>query len=326
MENNELLEHFDRMLRSACTPAAIREVEEGGSFDSMWEPIAQSGFLDALVSENAGGFGLTLAEIQPLLRALGRHAVPLPVGETMVARAMLANAGLDLPPGPITLAVALHGAGMPVPFGKTCAHALVDFGDVCELVSADAAGLVTTGVRGSVDAMLTLTGSGGGRHIERPDNGLLPIAAVLRAISMAGAADHLLEMTTAYANERVQFGKPIGRQQALQQQLAVMAEDVVAMRMAAQLACAGGWPLNLAAVATAKSIASTAAPRIAATAHAVHGAIGISEEFDLQLYTRRLHEWRLAHGAETYWNRILGAARLEADRCSIDWIRDAIFA
>ena len=51
-----------------------------------------------------------------------------------------------------------------------------------------------------------------------------------------------------------------------------------------------------------------AATRVAATAHAVYGAIGISEEHDLQLFTRRLHEWRLADGSETYWNRLLGAA------------------
>ena len=141
---------------------------------------------------------------------------------------------------------------------------------------------------------------------------------------IAGAADRLVEMTAAYANERIQFGKPIGRQQALQQTMAVMAEDAVAARIASQLGCAGAFPPALAAAATAKSVASKAAARIAASAHAVHGAIGISEEFDLQLYTRRLHEWRLADGSETYWNRLLGAARLADDGGSVDYVRAAV--
>lgn len=63
--------------------------------------------------------------------------------------------------------------------------------------------------------------------------------AVLHAAAIAGAADRLLAMCVDYAGQRVQFGRPIGRQQALQQQLAVMAEDVVAARLACELACRG---------------------------------------------------------------------------------------
>lgn len=131
-------------------------------------------------------------------------------------------------------------------------------------------------------------------------------------------------MTAAYANERHQFGKPIGRQQALQQQMAVMAEDMVACRLAAQLGCADAFPPLAGAAAIAKSVTGAAAPRIAATAHAVHGAIGISEEYDLQLFTRRLHEWRLADGSEGWWNRLLGAARLDDVRGSVDHVRDIL--
>ena len=46
---------------------------------------------------------------------------------------------------------------------------------------------------------------------------------------------------------------------------------------------------------------------MAEAAHAVIGAIGISAEHDLQLYTRRLHAMRLAHGSESHWQRVLGA-------------------
>ena len=65
----------------------------------------------------------------------------------------------------------------------------------------------------------------------------------------------------------------------------------------------------------------------ASIAHAVHGAIGISEEHDLQLYSRRLHEWRLADGSEGYWARALGQVRLEQpDLPSVDFIRQQFAA
>ncbi|WP_443082911.1 acyl-CoA dehydrogenase family protein [Variovorax sp. HW608] len=66
------------------------------------------------------------------------------------------------------------------------------------------------------------------------------------------------------------------------------------------------------ASAVAKARASEAAHQLSAIAHAVHGAIGVTEEYDLQLYTRRLHEWRLARGCEAWWNRQLGRHVLTA--------------
>jgi alkylation response protein AidB-like acyl-CoA dehydrogenase len=60
-------------------------------------------------------------------------------------------------------------------------------------------------------------------------------------------------------------------------------------------------------------------------AHAVHGAIGITAELDLQLYTRRAHELRADFGAETHWNRVLGRALLASDApLALDFLRDAL--
>jgi acyl-CoA dehydrogenase len=147
--------------------------------------------------------------------------------------------------------------------------------------------------------------------------------ALLFAAAMSGASDRVLEMTVVYAGERSQFGSPIGRQQAVQQQIAVMAEECVAVRLAVALAAEGEFdPLR---VACAKAIASAAASRIANTAHAVHGAIGISAEYDLQLYTRRLHAWRLEEGAESHWHRKLGQAMLNSQNDALGFVRGALF-
>jgi alkylation response protein AidB-like acyl-CoA dehydrogenase len=99
---------------------------------------------------------------------------------------------------------------------------------------------------------------------------------------------------------------------------------VIAARIAAEIVCAAGFPASLFRVAVAKTVTSQAAVPIATIAHAVHGAIGISEEYDLQLFTRRLHEWRLADGSEAYWSRLLGGARIESDTdTSITFVREA---
>lgn len=148
--------------------------------------------------------------------------------------------------------------------------------------------------------------------------------AVLHAAAIAGAADRLLAMTVAHANERVQFGKPVGRQQAVQQQLATMAEETVAVRIAAELAGNARWP-DARRAALAKFVASDAAPRIAAVAHAVHGAIGMSAEHDAQLFTRRLHAWRAACGSESLWARRLGAELIASGERPVDWVRRSLF-
>ncbi|WP_120717632.1 acyl-CoA dehydrogenase family protein [Tsuneonella amylolytica] len=149
--------------------------------------------------------------------------------------------------------------------------------------------------------------------------------AILLAAAIAGAGERVLEMAVAYANDRVQFGKPIGKQQAVQQNLALMAEHVVAVRLAAELAAADFPDGGAMKAAVAKATASELAPRIASAAHAVCGAMGIGMEHDLQLFTRRLHQWRAEAGSETLHSRALGIAVLADDRSAVDWVRAEVF-
>jgi Acyl-CoA dehydrogenase, N-terminal domain. len=126
MEQNELLEPFARMLEAVATPALVRKVEEGEGADVMWNAVVESGFLDALVAEDAGGFGLSLADVGPLFQALGRFAVPLPVGETMIARALLAAGGAALPEGAIALSTGVADGEAVVSLASVSRHVLAD--------------------------------------------------------------------------------------------------------------------------------------------------------------------------------------------------------
>ena len=323
MNTNELLDPFNRLLGDACTPAVVRAIEDGASPAALWNTIEASGFLDALVPESAGGVGLSLDAISPLLMALGHFAVPLPVAETMAARAILAQAGIERPQGPIVL-VALPSRAA-IPMARVADHALVQYGQELVLTKLSDVPMQQTGAPRSLAAFVSWPDVPTGHAFAAADTDVRALGAILRSAAIAGAADRLLTMTIAHANERVQFGKPIGRQQAIQQQLAMMAEQVVATRMAAEIGCASGLAGNGMAAAVAKQMASRAADTIANIAHAVHGAIGISEEYDLQLYTRRLREWRLADGGESYWAERLGKTRLAAaDMSSLDFVRTRI--
>jgi acyl-CoA dehydrogenase len=114
-------------------------------------------------------------------------------------------------------------------------------------------------------------------------------------------------MSIDYANARNQFGKPIGKFQAVQQSLAVFAEEAAAVNCAGQAAALamdrgdGGFEIG-----AAKLRANMAASIGASTAHQVHGAIGFTLEHNLHKYTRRLVSWRSEFGSERYWAETLG--------------------
>ena len=135
----------------------------------------------------------------------------------------------------------------------------------------------------------------------------------------------VLAMSLDYCNQRVQFGKPLGKFQAIQQQLSVMAEHVLASMVAAQSAfCGDGAHPPLLVAAMAKARTSEAGALVAAIAHAVHGAIGMTDEYDLGVFTRRLQDWRSAYGAENHWNTLVGRSLLESEVPLLDFVRGAM--
>lgn len=129
---------------------------------------------------------------------------------------------------------------------------------------------------------------------------------------MAGAMGQALALSIDHVNMRQQFGRPLGKFQAVQQSLAVMACEVratgaAAAAMAARLD-AGGLDASAAdfEIAAAKLRANRAVGAVTAIAHQVHGAIGFTREYDLHRVTIPLMRWRSAHGNDAHWAQILG--------------------
>jgi alkylation response protein AidB-like acyl-CoA dehydrogenase len=131
---------------------------------------------------------------------------------------------------------------------------------------------------------------------------LIQKGAALRSCQMVGALQEVLDMTVEYVKNRVQFGRPIGSFQAIQHYCANMATDVDGSRFITYQAIwrlGEGLPSDL-EVSSAKAWVSDSAQRVAATAHQCHGAIGFTQEHDLQLFTRRLKAWEVSFGDGDY--------------------------
>jgi acyl-CoA dehydrogenase len=320
-----------RLFAEAITPERLADAERGAWLADLWDAVHTNGLTTAHLDEDAGGAGATWHEAFVVARACGRHAVPLPIVETMLGAWLLARAGLAVPEGP--LAVAEAAAAPPLrlarlPWGRQVGHVVV--------VSPAAAGvriaLVPTGgaqvipgynlAREPRDTlMLAATARTFGRAPLPPD--VVPrYGAMLRTAQMAGALEALLDLSVQYANERVQFGRPIGQFQVIQQELARLAGLVAAAGAAAESAAraaseAAGATGAIGAVgdpafeiAAAKVVVGDAAEHAPRIAHQVHGAIGFTYEHRLHFFTRRLWAWRAEFGNADVWAERLGAAVL----------------
>lgn len=132
--------------------------------------------------------------------------------------------------------------------------------------------------------------------------------AFARACQIAGALDAALALSIAYANERQQFGRPLGKFQAVQQSLASFACEAAAANCAAMGAAQALDRGNAEfEVAAAKLRANRAVEMGTSVAHQVHGAIGFTEEYALAPLTRRLWQWRSEYGNDAYWSARLGS-------------------
>lgn len=320
-------EAIENILADNCTSALIRKVESGGSAEALWNEMSDAGFIELMADEAEGGAGLELDGIYPIFVSFGRRAVPVPVAQTIAARVLMGEAA---PAGMITLAGHCHRGPDGslrtghVAFGTMADFVLANLDGNLLLLDCVSAERQPTGVHGSLSATLTWPKQAVAAPIGSNGSEVAVVSATIHAAAMAGAMERLFSMTLEYCNDRVQFGKPIGKFQAVQHQLAVMAEHIACAGVATELAFKAGAKVPaLLPAATAKACTSTAVTIVASIAHALHGAIGITEEFDLQLYTRRLHEWRMADGSEAYWNRIVGEALLARPQQTVlDFVKE----
>ncbi len=307
--------------------------------DTIWDAVQDMGFPLALLSEQAGGFDLDPVAALGLVRQAAGAVISLPLGETMLAQYVLAHAGLDTATGPAALVTGLtitpdgtgwrvQGTASNVPWGRAL-QTLVAVDSTGRIAWLDGPTWTTTlaqNIAGEPRDHLQID------HVVDADQvaqtALTPdlvqgFGALIRAQSLAGALERVLDQTISYANDRVQFGRPLARFQAIQHNIAIMATNTAAVRAGADMAAAAlphaltDPALFLRNAGAAKLRAGEAAGLCAALAHQIHGAIGVTREYALHPMTTRLWAWRDEYGAERAWADDLGAQVLERGHLGI---------
>ncbi len=276
-------------------------------------------------------------EAAVVLRGLARHALAAPVAETDLLGAWLAGvAGLEVPEsGSLTIGLtnaSVHGgrlcgqaravpwtatAGRVVLAVRTPEEFLVAAVPPEDLVITDGHNL---GGEPRDDVAFDLpaddfTGVDTGVAEELTRRG-----AWARCVQCIGALDAAAELSVAHARERVQFGRPLSKFQAVQHSLAQLAGEIERARAATGLAVAAAndhgfdSPQADYAVTVAKVVLGRVVPAVSTVAHQLHGAIGVTIEHPLWSATNRAHSWIEEFGSTGHYARRLGRLALEHGR------------
>jgi acyl-CoA dehydrogenase len=331
-----LLATASKLFEDLSTPEVILAAEGGTWPADLWSALDETGIPLALVPENQGGAGLPFADAMAVLRLSGAYAAPVPLAETLLATAILSDAGLTVPEGPLTIAPvnetdvltlaksgegwALSGTATRIPWAHNVGHVVVVAGsdDGKQVACLPTDGLdCAAGKNLAFEPRDTLTFNNlsvpsdavGAAPAGSSGDRLYELGALMRAAQLAGALRRTLEVSVEYVNERKQFGRPLGKFQAIQQQLALLAGEVAAAGAAVDAAVDVAHTQDARFhIAIAKARTGEAAGYAAETSHQVHGAIGFTQEYKLHHSTKRLWSWRDEFGAESTWQEQVGRA------------------
>jgi acyl-CoA dehydrogenase len=325
-----------RLMQPHCSSVQLKDAE-GSWSEPLWRELDDTGFTRALVPSGAGDLEIPIADALSIIRIAGSFSAPVPLAESMLAHWMLQTAGLPAIKGPLSIAPVnaeerfelrparsawqLKGTASRVPWGRYSATVVVAAEvDGKSFIAAVPCSSFLDVVHGENLAreprdQIRIDASIPSRLVAPFDpgvEGIYTLGAAMRVLQMTGALDSVLRLTVQYAQDRKQFGRAIGKFQAVQQNVAVMAANIAAARAAAnsvvRIIAESGSSYGIAAAKLRTNEAATIAAKIA---HQVHGAMGFTQEYELHFLTKRLWSWRDEFGSEAVWGRKLGRAVCE---------------
>lgn len=319
----DLVAAVRQLFGDKSTPEVIADAEQNGLPMALWKQAEELGLPLVGISEQSGGSGGTLIDALAILSAAGEFAVPLPLAQTHLAAWLLQSASLAVPSGPLTVApgtqedtIAVSGSTASgtlhdVPWARGAGSivalagsnlVVIDPADCQITPGTDLAGMPRDVVT-FTDATVSVAPSG----VSADE--LFLRGALVTAAQLAGAMEAASSITQRYVAERVQFGKPIGQFQAVQQHVVTLAQMATMTSLnvvRAGLSALGG-PATF-EICCLKQVADKNATLAYRAAHQAHGAIGMTREYRLQLVTRRLLAWRAEFGDEQQLALRIGVA------------------
>jgi alkylation response protein AidB-like acyl-CoA dehydrogenase len=279
-EQQDLASAVHSLLAKDADSAAVRAAMESerGIDDALWRKL----------TEQIGVAGLDVADTAPVLEELGYALAPTPLLNSLVATEALRGTDASdllerIEAGEVAAVVGkgptLYGAEATILLAVTDDGLVVlDSADVRPAAPLDPTLRFATVTAASAPTRVLSTDGVAAANRAR--------AALLVGISAlaVGCAQRGLDMTVAYAKERVQFGRQIGSFQALKHRMADMLVLVEMSRSAAWAAAAGDLD-----PATAATYCTDAAEKVAGEAIQLHGGIAITWEHDAHLVFKRAH-------------------------------------
>ena len=264
----------------------VLDAAEGGEFpDALWNVIREAG----LHLVGSPGSGTDDGDLFGLLKIAGRHAVPLPLAEVLVANSSLDEAGLTT--------IAVDGVA---PWGRAADRVLTVEGEISGAFDVTE-GANLAGESPGSDQVARPPSSGSSRAVLRT-HGAVPVPRSWRArstgflrwpsttppnaSSSAGPSPSSKRFSTTWRSWRGRWPRRVAPAMAR--------------------SCPAASPNFAVTVGAAKARVGEAAGIAAEIAHQVHGAMGFTHEHSLHHFTRRLWAWRDEYGRETRWQEELG--------------------
>ena len=346
MTHSMIQDTVERVFDKEISREVIEYAESGQFPVDLWQTTVETGLQKILCHEDHGGIEASWSDALPLFFALGYRQVPLPLAGTAVGQFFASKEGINIPESDVFSLIAgsqaksiqitagerpiIDGAAHAVKWGRhaqwflietPAGSCLVDATDPGITIEAgtDSSGMPADRVTfSSVKVSHWLT-----QRIEGLPNPVQVAQAATLSAMITGALEYALDLSVQYAKDRVQFGRPIGKHQAIQHQLAEMSGEVASAYTATSVAMKDLPSLRhtvarsaLFSAAVAKITASEAVSKGTSVAHQVHGAMGFTYEYPLNFATRRLWAWRIEGGTASDWAHVLGQAfiRAGADR------------
>jgi alkylation response protein AidB-like acyl-CoA dehydrogenase len=306
------------MLRSLSDevlgPLATRARPAIADLGKPWAMLRELGWPTAGIPEALGGGGGDIEDVLALAEGLGRNAVPLPLLEAQSAAAAAAAGGRgDLLGVPLVVETSprwsalritsnngylrINGTARRTPWARHASAVLVRVTEAgghrwiaCGLPNEAVTISPGTNLAGEprddvrFDDLVVPAAS----SWESPDEPLATLGILLRCAALVGAIDATVALTSRYVREREQFGRPLQALQSVAQAVAMMRAQLSAARAAVDAAAQS--PVTRNVLAAHVDLAGYAG-RVARTAHDLHGAMGVTEEYGLHPLTKRLWAW-----------------------------------
>lgn len=305
----------------------------------LWQTITDAGF-QLVLTEGDRGFGVPIEEALGVFQQQGYYRVPLPLPETAIGLALLAQVDVDLPEDPGLIVDSLGCAAVTAERNRSqwtisgtveavawASHASwillhpPGVGLVLVKLQQDEVHLSspTINLAGIPASSITFEQASVTAVIEdaqlSENDPIRHLGALVSSAMMVGTMEWTFQQTLQYANDRVQFGRPIGKNQAIQHLLAQAAGEISSAKMAVRAAAHDRNPSDVLrsssadmGTAIAKIICSEAANLVARTSHQIFAAIGFTQEHPLHIASKQLWSARQSYGSDAWWAGKLGQA------------------